>query len=60
MKKIAVNSVRFYVSADNIFTLTKYSGYDPEVSYWNPLLTGLDYTSYPRSRTFTLGVNLKF
>lgn len=60
LKKISLNNLRVYVSADNIFTLTKYSGYDPEVSYWNPLLTGLDYTSYPRSRTITFGLNLKF
>ncbi len=60
LKKIAINNLRIYASADNIFTLTNYSGYDPEVSYWNTLLTGLDYTSYPRARTFTLGLNLKF
>lgn len=60
LKKLSLNNLRFYVSADNIFTLTQYSGYDPEVSYWNTLLTGLDYTSYPRARTFTIGMNLKF
>ena len=58
--KLLISNLRFYLSADNMLTFTKYSGYDPEVSYWNPLLTGLDYTSYPRSRTFTFGLNLKF
>lgn len=59
-QKMGINSLRFYVSADNVLTFTKYSGYDPEVSFWNPLLTGLDYTSYPRSRVVTVGMNLKF
>lgn len=59
-RKLTLNNLRFYVSADNVLTFTRYSGYDPEVSYWNPLLTGLDYTSYPRSSVFTFGMNLKF
>ena len=60
IKKLFLSNLRLYLSADNVFTFTKYTGYDPEVSYWNPLLTGLDYTSYPRARTFIFGLNLKF
>ena len=48
------SGVRLYASARNIFTLTKYSGPDPE--YENPLSTG----GYPPSRQFTIGVDLKF
>ncbi|MFV0469353.1 MAG: SusC/RagA family TonB-linked outer membrane protein [Dysgonomonas sp.] len=59
-RKLGIKNLRVYLSADNILTFTKYTGYDPEVSSNNPLLSGLDYTSYPRSRTFILGANIKF
>ena len=53
--------VRIYVAANNLWTWTKYSGYDPEVSIRNSALTpGLDYSSYPRTRSFSFGVNLGF
>ena len=61
LKKTFISSFRVYASAQNLFTLTKYSGYDPEVSIYNSALTpGLDYLSYPRSRTFTFGLNISF
>lgn len=61
LKKTFISSFRVYASAQNLFTLTKYSGYDPEVSiYYNALTPGLDYLSYPRSRTITVGLNLSF
>ena len=52
------SSCRFYVSGQNIFTLTGYSGLDPELGINNPLDMGVDTTRYPSSRTFTFGVNL--
>lgn len=54
------SSCRFYVSGQNIFTLTGYSGLDPELGINNPLDMGVDSTRYPSSRTFTFGVNLQF
>lgn len=61
LKKTSLYGFRVYVSAQNLFTLTGYSGYDPEVSIYNSALTpGLDYLSYPRSRTFTFGLNVSF
>lgn len=48
-------SIRFYVSADNLFTFTKFGGYDPEVS-----ATGLYSGGYPRLRKITFGVDFKF
>ena len=54
------SSCRFYVSGQNIFTLTGYSGLDPELGINNPLDMGVDTTRYPSSRTFTFGVNLQF
>jgi len=54
------SSCRFYVSGQNIFTLTGYSGLDPELGINNPLDMGVDTTRYPSSRTFTFGGNLQF
>ena len=53
-KKAHISRLRFYVSATNLFTITKYSGYDPEVG------GGVDYGNYPQSRTFTFGLNANF
>ena len=58
-RKVFVSSLRFYVSAENLLTLTKYHGYDPEISSGGTSL-GIDYGVYPQPRTFRVGVNLKF
>ncbi|MCD6596227.1 MAG: TonB-dependent receptor, partial [Bacteroidales bacterium] len=51
---------RVYVSSINLLTITGYSGIDPEISY-NGLSFGLDqYNVYPKTRTFTLGLNVSF
>lgn len=56
-----VRSARVYVSGQNLFTFTNYSGFDPEVSYRNSNTNiGLDYSSYPNIRSFTLGINIGF
>jgi len=54
------SSCRLYVSGQNLFTLTGYSGLDPELGISNALNMGVDATRYPSSRTYTLGVNLQF
>lgn len=53
-EKIKMSRCRIYLSGSNLFTLTNYSGYDPEVG------GGVDYGNYPQSRTFMLGVNINF
>ncbi len=53
-EKFFCSRLRFYVTASNLFTITKYSGYDPEVG------SGVDYGNYPQSRTFTFGLNATF
>ncbi len=55
-----IRTARIYVSAQNLFTITDYSGFDPEVNNQgqNNLNRGDDYDAYPRSRLFTVGVNL--
>ncbi|MFD2718682.1 SusC/RagA family TonB-linked outer membrane protein [Hymenobacter monticola] len=55
-----MQSLRFYVTANNLYTFTKYTGYDPEVNTrrGTPLTPGVDYAAYPRSRALLFGVNL--
>lgn len=59
-QKIGISKARFYVSASNLFIITSYSGYDPEVDIQTGLTPGMDYNRYPRSRTFTFGTNITF
>ncbi len=60
MKKIGLTKARFYVSATNLFIITGYSGYDPEVDIQTGLTCGMDYNRYPRSRGFVFGTNITF
>ena len=59
--KAKLSNARVYLAAQNLWTWTSYSGYDPEVSIRNSALTpGLDFSSYPRSLSVSFGVNLAF
>ncbi|WP_151089096.1 SusC/RagA family TonB-linked outer membrane protein [Hymenobacter baengnokdamensis] len=60
IQRAKVNQLRFYVTMNNLATLTGYSGYDPEVNTRRatPLTPGVDYAAYPRSKAFLFGVNL--
>jgi TonB-linked SusC/RagA family outer membrane protein len=60
--KAYIQQLRFYVSAYNLFVWTNYSGYDPEVDTRRntPLTPGVDYSAYPRSRSYNFGVNITF
>jgi TonB dependent receptor. len=62
ISKIKLSKVRLYTGIQNLYTFTKYSGYDPEVGSLNQdaLLTGVDNGRYPSPRTFTLGLNVEF
>lgn len=53
-KKMHMSRWRFYITASNLFTITDYTGYDPEVG------GGVDYGNYPQSRTFIFGTNINF
>jgi TonB-linked SusC/RagA family outer membrane protein len=58
---IGMSKLRFYVTANNLHVFTKYSGYDPEVSVKSSQLTpNLDYSAYPKSRSFIFGINATF
>lgn len=52
-------SLRFYAQIKNAYTLTKYTGFDPEIS-GGILNSGVDYGNYPQARTFLLGLDFKF
>ena len=61
MSKLHVSSCRVYFSGDNLFTITPYRGYNPEVSYKSSnLMPGFDWGCYPLARIYSLGLNLTF
>jgi TonB-dependent starch-binding outer membrane protein SusC len=56
-EKISAEKVRFFLTGENMFTLTKYTGYDPEIG---GDVSGIDRGFYPQARTFMFGANLQF
>ena len=60
VKKLYLSKVRAYVSAGNLFTITGYSGYDPEVDVQSGLTPSMDYNRYPRARSWSFGINVDF
>ena len=61
-KRIGIDNLRLYVSGTNLWLLTNYSGYDPEVDTRRktPLTPGVDYSAYPKSTGVVFGLNLSF
>ncbi|SHJ19407.1 TonB-linked outer membrane protein, SusC/RagA family [Arenibacter nanhaiticus] len=61
LDKLQVNSLSIFLSGQNLITWTDYSGFDPDVSVnRSAIMPGVDYSSYPVSRTFSLGLNITF
>jgi len=59
LKKSKISNLRIYFTAYNLYVFTKYSGYDPEVSVLNNAITrGVDFSAYPRSKSFLTGLNI--
>ena len=60
LKRMRMQSLRFYATVNNLAVFSNYSGYDPEVSTrrGSPETPGVDYSAYPRSRAFVFGLNL--
>ena len=58
--KWGMSKLRLYASGSNLFIITGYSGYDPEVDVQTGLTCGMDYNRYPRSRSFVFGANITF
>ncbi|WP_018626215.1 SusC/RagA family TonB-linked outer membrane protein [Niabella aurantiaca] len=62
IRKMNLSACRLYVSAQNLYTWTKYEGFDPEVSKFgsSALRPAFDYSVYPYARTITFGLNVSF
>ncbi|OYX83558.1 MAG: SusC/RagA family protein [Flavobacteriales bacterium 32-34-25] len=59
LNAMKISNMRFYVTAYNLYVFTKYSGYDPEVSVINNALTpGVDFSAYPKAKSFITGLNI--
>ncbi len=64
IQKARIQAIRVYVSGSNLYTFTKYKGFDPEVL--NPDVddkmpnNGIDHNIYPVTRTMSIGINLSF
>lgn len=59
-KKAGIEELRFFTSVSNLYTFTKYTGYDPAASTGSPIGSGFDSGFYPAARTYTFGLNLNF
>ena len=62
LTRVKMTNLRVYITGNNLGVITGYSGYDPEVSVRRstPLTPNVDYSAYPKSRTFLAGVNVAF
>jgi len=62
LDKIKISNFRVYGTVNNLGTITKYSGYDPDVTARrsDPLTPGVDFAAYPRAKTWLVGVNVTF
>jgi len=61
-QRLQIEQMRVYIQAQNLHVFTNYSGYDPEINVYENRgsMIGADYASYPRARTFLVGLNLTF
>jgi len=62
LSKIKVNNIRFYVSGQNLFTFTKYPGFDPDVNSYSSDASrqGVDLGAYPSAKSVIGGINITF
>jgi hypothetical protein len=63
LEKSGIDKLRVFASVENLFILTKYTGFDPESTFSSinqDADAGIDYNSYPNNRTFTFGINIGF
>ena len=63
LEKLGIDKLRVFASVENLFILTKYTGFDPESTFSSinqDADAGIDYNSYPNNRTFTFGINIGF
>ncbi|RUA29397.1 MAG: hypothetical protein DSY77_15125 [Bacteroidetes bacterium] len=60
IKNIGMTSARVFLRGNNVFTLSDFTGYNPEVANGNPLINGIDTGTYPVASIYTAGINLNF
>lgn len=62
LKKLGVTRIQPYMTTSNLLTFTKYLGFDPEVNQWGSSgrVQGIDWGTYPQTRTFIVGLNVEF
>jgi len=60
IKKEFIQQLRVYFKGSNLFTLTRFTGYSPEIGSYDVLSNGIDYGIYPITSTYSFGVNLTF
>jgi len=60
LERMSIDKFRIYVAVNNLYTFTKYEGYNPDVSNSSPVGAGVDLGQYPQTRTFTTGINVSF
>ncbi|OBX26907.1 TonB-linked SusC/RagA family outer membrane protein [Gelidibacter algens] len=60
LERMSIDKFRIYVAVNNLYTFTKYNGYNPDVSNSSPVGAGVDLGQYPQTRTFTTGINVSF
>lgn len=62
LQSLSVSECRIYITGQNLFTITSYTGYDPEVNRFGSetVSQGIDYGGYPAAKTYLFGLNLKF
>jgi TonB-linked SusC/RagA family outer membrane protein len=62
ISKLSIQNLRIYANLQNVYTWSKYDGYDPEIGCLNgdALLNGIDYGRYPSPRVYTFGLNVSF
>ncbi|MBW8684672.1 SusC/RagA family TonB-linked outer membrane protein [Chitinophaga rhizophila] len=62
LSRVGISNVRVYMTANNVATITGYTGYDPDANTRrnDPTTSGVDYAAYPRARTYVMGLNVNF
>ncbi|MFZ9503923.1 MAG: TonB-dependent receptor, partial [Cyclobacteriaceae bacterium] len=60
IQRAKMKSARVYLRANNLLTLSKFTGYTPEIVNGNPILNGIDFATYPVPRIFSAGLNVTF
>jgi hypothetical protein len=59
-KRISISQLRVYLKGSNIYTLTRFTGYTPEIGSGDVLSNGIDFGTYPVTAVYSFGINLTF